>query len=145
MGPLFTRFKPGKANADGTDAASKDLWSVWGALRAAGLVEYVGHIVEGLEDGSQAIHAYALPNQGEEEERQVALAAHEAGRAMLTKVNLEIARVALGAEPWLCPVRSHVTSVELVGMPVSSIARIRAGPLHGLVTSSTNAKVTGLF
>jgi hypothetical protein len=114
--PLFTRFKPGKANADGTDAASKDLWSVWGALRAAGLVEYVGHIVEGLEDGSQAIHAYALPNQGEEEERQVALAAHEAGRAMLTKVNLEIARVALGAEPWLCPVRSHVTSVELVGI-----------------------------
>ena len=54
--------------------------------------------------------------QGEEEERQVALAAHEAGRAMITDHNYAKAQAALGCPPWLCPVRSHVTDVELVGI-----------------------------
>jgi hypothetical protein len=114
--PLFARFKTGKADADGRDTGNKDLWNVWGGLRAAGLVEYVGHIVEGIEEGSQVIHAYALPNQGEEEEQQVAQAAHAAGLAMVSAHNLEKAKASLGGKPWLCPVRSHVTNVELVGI-----------------------------
>jgi hypothetical protein len=109
--PLFTRFR-----GENSEAASADLWRIFGALQDAGLVEYVGHIVEGLNEGAQALHAYALPNTGEEVERAVATAAHAAGRAMVPDVKYEAARAELGASPWLCPVRSHVTNVELVGI-----------------------------
>jgi hypothetical protein len=109
--PLFTRFR-----GENQDAASADLWRIFGALRDAGLVEYVGHIVEGLNEGAQALHAYALPNTGEEPEREVATTADRAGRAMISDARYEAAKDELGAYPWLCPVRSHVTNVELVGI-----------------------------
>ncbi|WP_114947358.1 hypothetical protein [Microvirga calopogonii] len=109
--PLFTRFR-----GEDQDAASADLWRIFGALRGAGLVEYVGHIVEGLNEGAQALHAYALPNTGEEIERAVAMAADRVGRAMISDAKYEAAKTELGAYPWLCPVRSHVTNVELVGI-----------------------------
>lgn len=109
--PLFTRFK-----GENNEAASADLWRIFGALRDAGLVEYVGHIVEGLNEGAQALHAYALPNTGEEVERAVATAADRAGRAMISDAKYQAAKAEMGEAPWLCPVRSHVTNVELVGI-----------------------------
>jgi hypothetical protein len=112
--PLATRFVSG--NKETRTAEFEAFWSVFRALREAGLLEYVGHIVEGLSEGSQAIHAYALPNTGEEVERAVADAAHAAGRAMITDHKYQWAREQLGEWPWLCPVRSHVNDVELVGI-----------------------------
>ncbi len=109
--PLFSRFK-GKD----MDKASKELWSVFNALEAAGLIEGVGHIVESLSPGSQVLHAYALPKEGEEEERQVALAAHRAGLAIVPTRSYASAQEALGSPPWLCPIRSHVTDAQLVGI-----------------------------
>jgi DNA-binding MarR family transcriptional regulator len=109
--PLFTRFK-----AKDQDAANRDLWRIFHALRDAGLVEYVGHIVEGLNEGAQALHAYALPYTGEEPERAVALAAHKAGRMMISEKKYQEAKAALGVDPWLCPVRSHIKNVELIGI-----------------------------
>jgi hypothetical protein len=109
--PLFTRFK-GKDH----DPASIDLWRVYGALVAAGFLEDVGHIVESLKDGAQPIHPYALSGKGEPEERAVTDAAHAAGRRMITDHKHEGATEQLGEPPWLCPVRSHVTDVQLVGV-----------------------------
>jgi hypothetical protein len=109
--PLFTRYK-----GSDMDAADKESWGTFDALRDAGLIQYVGHIVEGLSEGSQVIHPYPLPNTGEPEERAVADAAHAAGRALITDHKHQWAREQLGAWPWLCPVRSHVTDVELVGI-----------------------------
>ncbi|EIM26633.1 hypothetical protein [Microvirga lotononidis] len=109
--PLFLRFR-----SDDKTASSEALWNAVRALLAAGLIEDVGHIVEGMNEGAQALHVYALPNEGEPEERAVATAAHRAGRAMITDHKHEWAVEQLGANPWLCPVRSHVTNVELVGI-----------------------------
>jgi hypothetical protein len=109
--PLFTRFK-----GNDHSAAVKDLWRIVHAIRGAGLIEFVGHIVEGLNEGAQALHAYALPNTGEEPEREVAAAAHAAGLAMLSDKKYQDARTTLGDHPWLCPIRSHVTNVQLVGI-----------------------------
>jgi hypothetical protein len=107
----FARFRP-----LGQDEGSRQAWVVFDALRDAGLIEYVGHIVEGLEEGSQALHSYALPGSGEPEERAVREAADAAGRAMITDKKYEWAQGQLGKLPWLCPVRSHVTNAELVGI-----------------------------
>ena len=138
--PLFTRFK-GKDN----DAASKDLWRVFEALQAAGLIEEVAHIVESLKEGAQPIHPYALPGEGEPEERAVMAAAHAAGRSMITEHNYERAKEQLGQSPWLCPVRSHVTDVELVGIvrPVHRPHTRKTAAWAG--TSSTNARLTRPF
>jgi hypothetical protein len=35
---------------------------------------------------------------------------------MISDARYEAAKNELGASPWLCPVRSHVTNVELVGI-----------------------------
>jgi hypothetical protein len=44
----------------------------------------VGHLIEADADDAEIIHACPLDN-GEPSERRLALAAHEAGRAMLTQ------------------------------------------------------------
>lgn len=109
--PLFGRLK-----ALGQEEGSKQLWAAVDALKAAGLIEEVGHIVEGLDASAQAIHAYALPGEGEPEERRVQEAAHAAGLRCLTDERYLRAGDDFGHSPWLCPVRSHITSVELVGI-----------------------------
>lgn len=109
--PFFTRFR-----AMGQDAGSKTLWDAFGILQTAGLVETVAYIVEGMGDGAQALHAFAMPGTGEPEERAVRDAAHAAGHRMVREKKLAEATAALGAVPWLCPVRSHVAAVEAVGI-----------------------------
>jgi hypothetical protein len=125
---LATRFISGSPETRAEEVQA--CFSVVRALRAAGLIELVGHVVEGMGEGSQAIHAYALPNTGEEAERAVAEAAHVAGRAMITDHKYQWAREQLGEWPWLCPVRSHVTDVELIGI---------ARPVHRPHTRMTAA------
>lgn len=109
--PLFTRFR-GKDN----DEASAALWRTYDALKSAGLIEEVGYVVEGLTPGAQAIHPYALPGSGEPEEQAVRTAAHEAGKRMLAPGKYEWAADQLGPSLWLCPIRSHVTGAELIGI-----------------------------
>lgn len=109
--PFFSRFR-----AMGQDAGSAALWSTLETLRAAGLVEAVAYIVEGVGDGAQALHPFAMPGTGEPEERAVREAAHAAGHRMVRASKLAEATSALDAPPWLCPVRSHVTGVEAVGI-----------------------------
>lgn len=110
--PLFGHLR----EALGQDEGSKAIWGLVDALKDAGLIEEVGHIVEGLDASAQAIHAYALPGEGEPEERRVQEAAHAAGRRCLTDERYLRAGDDFGSSPWLCPVRSHITSVELVGI-----------------------------
>jgi hypothetical protein len=109
--PYFTRLR-----ALGQDAGSKALWDTFAILEAAGLVETVAYIVEGLEEGAQALHAFAMPGTGEPEERAVRNAAHTAGRRMVRSGMIERAAEKIGSVPWLCPVRSHVAGAEAVGI-----------------------------
>lgn len=109
--PLFAQFRD-----RGADEGSKAAWAAVDLLKGAGLIEEVCYLVESLDPGAQAIHPYALPSQGEPEERKVQEAAHAAGLRCLTDERYLRAGDDFGHSPWLCPVRSHITSVELVGI-----------------------------
>lgn len=109
--PFFARFK-----AMGQDAGSKALWGTFRVLQSAGLVETVAYVVEGLGQGAQTLHAFAMPGTGEPEERAVRDAAHKAGGRLARREMVIDATSRLNAAPWLCPVRSHVTGVEVVGI-----------------------------
>jgi hypothetical protein len=131
QGALFKRFMTGKSDEEGCDTGGPAFWGALNALRHAGLLEYVGHIVEGISEGAQIIHPYALPYEGEEAERKVREAAHEAGSRMVSTAQYERAKGLLdGTPPWLCPVRSHVSGAELVGI---------ARPVHRPHTKRTAA------
>jgi len=110
--PLFGRLRAGL----GQEAGSKAIWGLVDTLKDAGLIEEVGHIVEGLDASAQALHPYALPGEGEPEEQRVREAAHAAGLRCITHERYLQAGDEFGHLPWLCPVRSHITSVELVGI-----------------------------
>lgn len=83
------------------------------------LVELVGHLVEADTDQAEVIHPYALGN-GEPAERQLAFAADEAAKAMLTPGQREWAEH-LGLR--LVPVAAHRGEIQMVG-----IARLRYRP-----------------
>lgn len=109
--PLFTRFK-----AMGQEDGSAALWGTLALLTDAGLIEEVTHLVEGLNAGAQVIYPYALPGTGEPEEREVQGAAHEAALRVIHPERHRQAQERLSAIPYLCPVRSHITGVEMVGV-----------------------------
>ncbi|MCJ2075265.1 hypothetical protein MKK68_06275, partial [Methylobacterium sp. E-016] len=109
--PLFTRFK-----AMGQEDGSAALWGALALLTDAGLIEEVTHLVEGLNAGAQVIYPYALPGTGEPEEREVQGAAHEAALRVIHPERYRQAQERLSAIPYLCPVRSHITGVEMVGV-----------------------------
>lgn len=110
--PLFGWLRESR----GAEEGNKAIWAAVSALKAAGLIEEVGYIVEGLDASAQALHPYALPGQGEPEERRVREAAHAAGQRIVSSERYEQVTADLGRPPWLCPVRSHVANVELVGI-----------------------------
>src|SRR5690348_16630027 len=97
----------------------------------------VGHVVNGLGEGSQVLHAYALPGTGEEVEQAVATAAHNAALSLLTEAQVEWARKELGgSRPIFCPVPTYIANVELVG-----IARL----VHRPHTSRTTARAANFL
>lgn len=110
--PLFGWLR----EARGAEEGGKAIWPAVAALKDAGLIEEVCYVVEGLDASAQALHPYALPGQGEPEERTVQEAAHAAGHRIVSSERYERATTDFGRPPWLCPVRSHIASVELVGI-----------------------------
>jgi hypothetical protein len=95
-------------------------------LVGLGLIEWVPHLFESDELSAEIIHPVGLAGSASLEDR-LGLAAHEAGRAMLTDGQREWA-----AEKglWLAPVPRHVANVQMIG-----IARLRYRP-HTRVTAA---------
>ncbi|KQP81137.1 hypothetical protein ASF60_22480 [Methylobacterium sp. Leaf113] len=109
---------------------SRHFWATWDALRDAHLVEVVSYLCESESPDAQPIHA--LPFRGgTEEERRVSVAAREAALRMMSSAQIERAETNLEAsQVVLCPVRSHVLGVQLVGI---------ARPVHRANTTKTGA------
>src|SRR5713226_1194929 len=95
-------------------------------LTDLGLIEWVPHLFESDELSAEIIHPVGLAGSASLEDR-LGLAAHNAGRAMLTDGQREWA-----AEKglWLAPVPRHVANVQMIG-----IARLRYRP-HTRVTAA---------
>ena len=123
---MATRFLTGQREKlqDGTtrDAGMKEFWAVWASLIAAGLIEYVPHLIEADTEDAQILHAYGA-DAGEDVERRIAVAAHKAGLRMVTEGQHNWAYGQLENPPCFCPVRSHISNVQLVG-----IARLKHRP-----------------
>ena len=102
---------------DGRDLGGEAFWSAWSALQHAGVIEMVPHLIEADTEDAMPIHAYAIGDQtGEPIERDVREAAHDAGLRMVQGWQYERAAEKLERLPWLCPVPSHLTNVQLVGI-----------------------------
>lgn len=131
--PPAKRFRTYECDADGRDSGADDFWEVWGALEKAGLIEFVGHIVEGLGPEAQVLHPYATSGTGEPVERSLAYAAHHAAfRCIVGQPDPYNMNVSSGLtdSPFLCPVPAHITHATLVGI---------ARPVHRPHTKMTAA------
>jgi hypothetical protein len=118
--PFVQPFLTGKiAEEDGRrrDTGIQVFWDAWSVLNDTGLVEMVGHLVEGDTDDAEIIHPC---HGGEEIEQQLSDAAHRAGNALLTEGQQSWA---VGQSVILVPVRSHLSAVQMMG-----IARLRYRP-----------------
>jgi hypothetical protein len=109
----FVVGKPvGQFRGDGDDKRLV-LWDALHVLKATGLAEYVGHVIDADTDDASVVHPYALGETGELEERVISLEAHRAGQALLTD----------GQRAWveehglrLLPAEQHRTNIQLVGL-----------------------------
>jgi hypothetical protein len=102
---------------DGKTAVQDTGWvRFWDALRIltdTGLVQIVEHLVEGHAAESEIVHPYGISG-GEEQERELAVAANSAGLAMLAGWRRD--RADENPDQWLVPVLAHMIGVELVGV-----------------------------
>ena len=127
--PFVTPFVDGYTG-EARERLLEEFWTAWKALIAAGLVEHVAYIMEGSSPGAQAIHPFPLRG-GTEDERRVFDAAYRAALRMATQGQIDRAEAHLGTScALLCPVRSFVLDVQLVGI---------ARPVHRANTSKTRA------
>lgn len=97
----------------GEDEKTLVLWDALGILRATGLAEYVGHVIDADTDESSIVHPYAMGETGEPDERVISLEAHRAGRAMLTEGQCSWAD---DHNLMLLPAEQHRTEIQLVGL-----------------------------
>lgn len=124
---LLAPFDRGEAERP---ASAQEFWDVWGALKGAGMVESVSYLCEGQGHDAQPIHAMAFRG-GTEEERRVTAAAHAAALRMVSEAQVDRAIASLETPHLiLCPVRSHLLDVRLVGI---------LRPVHRADTSKTRA------
>jgi hypothetical protein len=92
------------------DAALTLFWKSLTTLQDLGLVRFIGHLINSDTDEGEVIHPYAM-TYGEPGECDIASAAHQAARSMLTEWQRAKSRDLL-----LAPVKKHVADVQMVGL-----------------------------
>jgi hypothetical protein len=129
--PLLAIYVTPELKGKARETAKKEFWNAVTAFRTTGLFEFVPHVFESDQPQAEIKHAYALDGAGEEWERELANAAHDAALACLTP----------GQQQWaveqnrrLLPVALHIDKVAVIG-----IARLRYRP-HTRMTSAWFAK-----
>jgi hypothetical protein len=121
----FTNRDNGTRLDAGIDGA---FWPAVHTLTDLGLVECVGMLLEGADDEAEIIHPYAIEG-GEPEERELAGAADEAARTMLTEG--QIARSG-HQEYHLVPVLKHIANATMVEVYRLKYRRTRRRRLPGM-------------
>ncbi len=101
------------------DTGIRVFWGAWNSLIQVRLVEAVAHLIEADTEQAEIVHPNAIEG-GQEAEHAIAVAAHQAGLALLTSGQ----QIGV-ADRGLClvPVLAHMDKVQLVG-----IARLRYRP-----------------
>lgn len=120
--PFVRPFMTGKrvtvTAEDGTrstnDTGMPDFWAALEILTSTGLVSFVAHLVEADTAEASVIHPLAY-RAGEAVERDITLAAHEAAVAMISDGHL--ARAEGEGVHLLVPIPSHLSAVQVVGLP----------------------------
>ena len=121
--PFVKTHLTGKMVVDGegrkSDAGWQIFWDALAILEQTGLVYFVPHVVEHDHDGGEraaVVHPYGWPN-GEPIERQLAIAAHDAGCRMLSEwKRAELQRTGQGKGMVFLPVERHIVDVQMVGL-----------------------------
>lgn len=122
--PFLAPFLTGKLERnpqteEKCDPGWKNFWPAWGRLLRLGLVQMVPHLIEADNDTAEMIHPVWW-DSNIPAEKELALAADEAARALLTEWQLAQAE---DNGLILAPVLAHLTEVKMVG-----IARLRYRP-----------------
>jgi hypothetical protein len=98
------------------EAGYKIFWEALEILTLAGLVEFVGHVIDHDHDEGAVIHPYGWP-KGEPAERELAIAAHRAADAMLMDWQKDKLRGEGKLDGMLLlPAKNHMVDVQLVGL-----------------------------
>jgi hypothetical protein len=134
---LARSFFTGKIEAreDGTrldEGWDASFWPAVDVLETLGLIERVGMLLDGDDREGEIIHPYGI-NGGEQPERELAHAAHQAAVAMVTAKQLQ--RAELEGYPHLVPVRKHIANAALV-----EIFRLKYRP-HTKATAAWHAQM----
>jgi hypothetical protein len=129
---LYGPFLTGKRRDDGKPGDAglhSSFWPAVETLEDIGLVEKVGMLLDGEDDGAEIIHPFAMRG-GEPAERELASAAHCAALGMVTD----------GQRDWaeregfhLVPVRKHIASAA-----VAEVFRMKYRP-HTKATADWHA------
>lgn len=125
---LHDVFKTGKRGEPGSGYEDRDrgdmlFWQAVGVLQDTGLIEYVPHVFNAdPEKEGELMHPYGWP-KGEPEERAIAIAAHQAGFAMLDHDKRAAAAAGSKSMFLLVPALKHFREITMVG-----IARLRYRP-----------------
>ncbi len=126
----------GQTKGQEFEALAKEFWAVWRALTEAKLVESVGYVFDGEDDGSQPIHPFS-PWNGTDEERLVTREALMAAGRMVTEGQLQrVMGEFASSKLYVCPVQSHVLNAQLVGI---------WRPVYRPNTAKTRAWVAGFL
>lgn len=95
------------------DHPAQQFWDALRTIEGLGLATYVGHMIEADTDEASVVFPCAVEGGGEPEERGIAIAANDAGIAMLA--DWQMAWVdEHGAH--LVPLRPHLKQAALVGL-----------------------------
>lgn len=122
--PLAAPHLSGAHSEEERRKAWDKFWDRWGALTGTGLVEIVGHLVEGDRQDAEMIHPFAIQPTSDPLEHELARAAHLAAMKMVPAKRYEKAKTELGvSDLWAAPVPAHVGDVQLFGL-----ARLRYRP-----------------
>ncbi|GJD66592.1 hypothetical protein [Methylobacterium frigidaeris] len=133
--PLMRPFI-GQAKGEQFNTLAGEFWAAWHALSEARLVESVGYVFDGEEEGSQPIHPFS-PWNGTDEERMVTREALMAASRMVTESQLQRVASEFGnSNLYVCPVQAHVLNAQLVGI---------WRPVYRPNTAKTRAWVAGFL
>jgi hypothetical protein len=113
-------FFTGRKDKKGKDTGWADFWAALKTLEACGLLEFVPHVFESISPEAEMLHAYALGQGGEQWERDVGEAAHNAALSLLGP---EYRPWAIEHGQHFLPVPSHISKIAVIG-----IARLRYRP-----------------
>jgi hypothetical protein len=121
--PFVKSHLTGKMVKDGSgnkrDEGLTIFWEALSILELTGLVYFVPHVIEHDQDKGERgalVHPFGWPN-GEQAEKELAVAAHNAGSVMLADwKRAELERKGEIDGMLLLPARQHLVNVQMVGL-----------------------------